>query len=308
MLNRVFLGSFIVSVIVSFGFFHSRTARPHFFSSEVPAAWVDPSIRSPYEAKATHRFWAGAVSSPGQFALDPLGSPELFSKFFPGYPDSMRTDQALWRDYFSRDFDVKVMMDSLSGDSPFGTTAYYSWAGCLDIFRRYGADVVIFGASDVAQAIPPDLLSQSLKTAKIRGLSNPRVLNCTGAAGVIDSFESMAREMVKSADRVGRPSWIIYGYSGTSAYVDSVFYDSAAISKELELRSYRRNVALGDFSQWNHPVASFWSWNDILPLKKVRAIFPSCWFRSGSTRELALEDGPFYLKPSQTRISGTKQL
>ena len=84
----------------------------------------------------------------------------------------------------------------------------------------------------------------------------------------------MAREMLKSVPRVGRPKWIVYGYSATAGYVDSVYYDSSALSKALALRAYRQNVALGSFSQWNHPVPSPWTWNDLLPLRKVSTHLP----------------------------------
>ena len=187
--KRVFLLSCLVGAAISFAMFRSASWRERRDPPALPENWVDSEIRTPYQAKASHRFWAGVLSSPGQVALDALDSPELFSRFFPGYPEAMRTDRALWRDYFSREFDVKTMSETLSGNTPFGVTVYLSWAGCMDIFRRYGADVVIFGASDVAQAIPTDLLSDLLKAAHIPGLSNPRVLNCTGAAGVIDSFD-----------------------------------------------------------------------------------------------------------------------
>ena len=271
---RSFLCSFVLGAVGSLCIIHLSLNRPRRDPPAVPSEWTAPEIRNPYAARATHHFWSGVLSSQGQLALDPLHSPELFSKLFPGYPDSMRTDQALWKDYFSRDFDVKVMSEALSVNSYYGNTVYYPWVGCLDVFRRYGADVVVFGASDVAQSLPPDLMARLIGEAKIPSLQNPRVLTCLGAAGVPEGFGEMAREMLHSTGKVGRPKWIIYGYSATSAYVDSVFYESAALAKTISLNSYRRNVALGSFSQWNHPVLFPWTWNDFIRLKQVPSHLP----------------------------------
>jgi hypothetical protein len=271
---RSFLLALVPSALILLIFFHFKSGGSRRPAPAVRSDWVSPEIHDPYAARSLKKFWAGTLSSQGQIALDPLHSSELFSKLFPGYPDMMRTDRSLWADYFSRDFDVKVMSEALSENSLYGNTIYYPWIGCLDVFRRYGADIVIFGASDVAQSLPPDLFSTLVGQAKLSGLKNPRILTCLGAAGVPEAFGDMAREMLESIEKVGRPKWIVYGYSATSAYVDSVFYESAALSKVISMNSYRRNVALGSLSHWNHPVLFPWTWNDLIRLGQVPSHLP----------------------------------
>ena len=271
-----FLVGFIFSVAVALVLFHSEFSQParEGVPETISAAWTVPGVVSPSMARVEHLFWAGRLSSPGQVAVDPLGFPELFSRFFPGYPDSMRRDRALWRDYFSRDFDIKIASEALSTGSTYGVTVYYSWTGCMDVFRRYGADIVVFGASEVGQSLPPDMLSRLLAEKNPSSPREPRVLMCLTSASVPEAVAEMSAEMLRSVPSVGHPQWVIYGYEAMSAYVGSVFYESTVQSKSAMIDAYRRNRALGPLAAWNHRVVFPWTWNDVIRLRKVSAHLP----------------------------------
>ena len=146
----------------------------------LPPSLTNSSIRTAQKAKATGLFWAGMRAPNEQMgaAIDLRTDPKVFQSLFPGYPDEMRKDQPLWKIYFTREFLPRVFDSGLSEKSGIGIMVALSWTGCFDIYERYGADVLVFGSSEVYRSIIPELLFARVHQSTLEGLSNPRILFC----------------------------------------------------------------------------------------------------------------------------------
>ncbi len=234
------------------------------FIAALPPGDAVPGVESPRLAKSLRLFVAKPLGLKSGAAIDPLASPGLFAALFPGYPETMRNDSGLWRDYFSREFGTKVSSGRLGAASPDGATAFYSWTGCIDVFRRYGADVVLLGASDTAQGVAPDLLARLLRESGVPALANARVLSCETPT----MLPEVARDTAAMLAGTGRRArWVVYGYSPGNSDTRAPEYDEILADKRAALRDYRENLTLGPLAAWDRPVAFPWSWNELLPLR-----------------------------------------
>jgi hypothetical protein len=194
--------------------------------------------------------------------IDPLHEPALMGPAFPGYPREMVSDADLWRNYFAREFETKVSASTLDlhGLEGQGMAIHESWTGCLDVLRDYGADVLIVGASDTAQSLPPDELAKYFP--------NRRILMCASPSLTVDA----TREFLKLAVEIsppGRPiGWIVFGMSTTLSFTPSIYYPAINRGKIEMLEAYRRKNFLGRYSFLNNRLSLPWSWNDILPVRR----------------------------------------
>lgn len=123
----------------------------------VPAAWIQPGVLDPEGAKLEHLFWCQGVG-----ALKVLQTPELYDGMFPGY-EAARGDSALWSRYFAERFEQTVYSPALmraTADRSLRVSA--SSFGSLDLYRKYGGDIILFGVSDTFIPVSTGLLRENL--------------------------------------------------------------------------------------------------------------------------------------------------
>ena len=148
--------------------------EPEYFQ-KITKNWLGQS-HSKAVAQWSHHLWTTAPDeSTPRLSLNFLENPDLFSIIFPGYPPEMRIDNDLWTIYFNRNFDQKIQLKKISDFSKHVLLVPLPWLGCLDIYQKYGADILILGASDAAQGIMVDLLAEKQNPK----FSNARVLTCS---------------------------------------------------------------------------------------------------------------------------------
>jgi hypothetical protein len=164
---RVFGASFGLAVVAGLAADHwayshrAPTPAQRAITAGLPDAWFDFRVPTPPDAKARHSLW---LYRPRQHrtgvALSDEGRHALQSELFPGYPESMADDAALWSRWFSEPADENVWVPRLQG--PTQIIAQGSLLGSTDVFRSYGADVVVFGNSKVFFGVVPSELSDQL--------------------------------------------------------------------------------------------------------------------------------------------------
>jgi hypothetical protein len=184
----------------------------------LPQAWIDRQVVRVSKVRDRREFWAFEKSNVRGTAIKLLETPELRGALFPGYSEAMFNDQELWRIYSTRDFSSTAWLPPLQSSASPGVLVYHSWLGCLDIFRRYGADVIVFGSSETFRSLVP------------AALSHKRVLFCTTTYSYPHQAEWLAREMARSD--VPRASWVILGVSLWSLYQDHAGFQSAQAEKK----------------------------------------------------------------------------
>jgi hypothetical protein len=144
---------------------NQRALRRSLDASAVPARYAERGVLTPESAKLQRLFWV-----PGVGALRVLENPELFDSLFPGY-EAARGDADLWRRYFTELFDQTVYSSALMKESAAKSLRVSaSSLGSMDLFRKYGADVVIFGISDSFIPVSAGMLRDGLDGAGVRGL------------------------------------------------------------------------------------------------------------------------------------------
>jgi hypothetical protein len=198
--------------------------------TRLPGKWIDPAVTKTSQVRTRHEFWAFEKSSVAGSAVRLLESPELRSALFPGYPEQMFADVELWRDYFGRDQSSTAWLPPLQSRSRTGVLLYQSWLGCLDIYRRYGADVVIFGSSETFRSVVPEVL------AKSAGSEKRRVLLCTTTYSYPQQAEWVLHEMARAGKPV--PAWIILGVSVWSLYQGHPAFIAAQAEKHGVMDRY----------------------------------------------------------------------
>ncbi len=192
-------------------------------------------------------------------ALNPWRDRALMASMFPGYDIS--DDNNLWRNYFSREFDVKVTSAYLSRGSEHGQAVYHSWTGCLDIIRRYGVDILLMGASDMAQNIPPDELAEYFPGRKILMCAAP-----TLTMDAMRSFLHLATQLYPP--QLPKPQMIVIGPSRSLAFISSIYYRALDQHKQEQIEQYQRRDLLKSYAYFNQPVLFPWTWNEIFPVKR----------------------------------------
>jgi hypothetical protein len=218
----------------------------------LPRNSIRVEIRSAQQAKANHLFWANFDRSDVGVAFDVLGDAAAFSDVFPGYPLEMARDENLWSTYFKRDFTASAWTSYLSSDGERVKVAQ-SWIGCLDIFARYGADVLLIGNSETYDTLIPIDIAKSL--APMFEGRTPRVLSCAGNSLDWSLARSTIQELGASAKQ--KPTLVIIGVSLWAWMVDS---------PELAYYRDREGARLSAY------LREFWGFGEGLSLSRI---FPS---------------------------------
>ncbi len=198
-----------------------------------------------------------------KFYIDPAEQPAILDSLYPGYggPELWR-DRQLWNNYFIRDYDTKVTSTTFSDDKEYaGVVVYQSFTGCFDIVRRYGADILILGASDLAQAVPPDVLARSFPQKKI--------LICAAPTFTLDTAVASLELIDKLyPENHPRPEYVLVGVSRTMAYLASPFYKALDWTKSELIQRYKQADFLGFYAWLNQAYRFPITWNALFPVRR----------------------------------------
>jgi hypothetical protein len=193
----------------------------------------------------------------------------------------MSRDQALWDRYFTHPMLPKSFLLKLAEYSSLELKVTFSWLGCLDIFRTYGADILVLGSSEVFHGIIPDQLA---KQVKIPLIPNPRILQCTGSVmpvPIVAEFLELLTSMPQNSPKI-----VLWGYSFWQAYSKSPFLTSTMREQMKEISEYRRGH-LKDGSQVENSIFNkvkivlnakgsdyfpILSWDQVSPLNLAKLI------------------------------------
>jgi hypothetical protein len=227
-------------------------------------------VKSPRAAKRKQLFWMENTGGEG-YAVDALASPRLFAALFPGYPEEMRLDRGLWHDYFQRTFEIDAYAGGLAQAYGREFNVILSWVGCLDIYEKYGADVVVMGTSETFRSVVADELADSLKASY--GGQKPRTLLCTATAMQIDTASEIARRL--KTLRPDLSPTVLYGLSQSVAFVEGKRNLRNGAEKRETLSSYdlqraRSRHGFVRFFETYHEV----SFADLFPKATWDAVFP----------------------------------
>jgi hypothetical protein len=225
----------------------SRRVYPELFLPEsnegkpIAADTLDPrrfdsTITDPLLMKQRGLFWAVDIGTGLGVALKALENADVFATLFPGYA-SARFDQTLWNTYFQRqDFNPSYFFEGLPvlGEHAYGVKM--SWTGCFDLYRRYGADVVVFGNSEVYRGVLSDRLARRLRDLHV--MKQPKVLACTSSGLTVNAIPLMVNELKRVS--TAKPLAIVWGYSLWTAFADGV--DVARYDQYMagDIETYRR--------------------------------------------------------------------
>ena len=143
--------------------FESRYFEPPIVPLELPVdrRLVDRAARHSGKAKRMHLFWASGAYGDG-VGIRLLDDAVLFDSVFPGYAAAI-PDRPLWARYFRQWFH-RASFNPLLSRPGAGVEVWNSWTGNLDLFSRYGADVVILGNSQ-STALSPGFLRDRFAAA-----------------------------------------------------------------------------------------------------------------------------------------------
>ena len=171
--------------------------------------------KSAKDAKAAEMFWMANIEGAGT-AIDLLNDRARFDQLFPGYGEALFQDKELWRAYFRYDFDPDSFLGSEPALMAQGFHVAYSWAGCFEIYKKYGADIVVLGSSETYKALIPAVLAADL--SPVFG-QKPRVLYCATHGMPLEIVTTTAKEL--RALSKTKPKAIVWGYSFWNSYLHS---------------------------------------------------------------------------------------
>lgn len=230
---------------------------------------VRKDISNARSAKSHRYFWIQNTGGEG-FAVDALSSPKLFAALFPGYPDAMREDADLWRSYFSRTFEIDTFNGAMSRAFGEEFVVIEPWIGCLDIYKKYGADVVVMGTSEIFRGIMVDELAKGLSEP---GEPTPKILLCTASAMQVNTAAVFAKRLKEARPEL-QPK-VLFGLSLSVAFVEGRQNDKNGREKletlrEADLQSAHSRTALFQLFQDYHEVsfANLFpriTWEEVLP-------------------------------------------
>lgn len=221
------------------------------------------------DAKSDRLFWAANIEGKG-LALNMITNPRLLDSLFPGYGYLLSTDKIFWSEYFKTEFGPNGIIWFDSGLAKQELRVAYSWLGCLDLYEKYGADVLVFGSSEVYMGLIPELLAKN--TTKLFSKS-PKVLFCATPAMTSKEVFYTAKELLQK--NTSKPQIIIWGYSFWSAYTNSSKLYEYKKNKAKEIDEYlhrkkqekNHTVLIDIVSMSKYKAADFFpkiDWNDVL--------------------------------------------
>ena len=172
-------------------------------------ALFDASVERAEDAKARGLFWLSNEPGVGA-AVRLLDAPAVFDEAFPGY-EAARDDRALWSRYFRQTFDLALRSARLSslGDTMMLNA---SWVGNFELFKHHGADLLVFGASELFMNASPGLLRDGLVGPENRDY---RILFCGTGSMMPETVRRSAEAMGPSGRKAAAAVW---GYSLWNAY------------------------------------------------------------------------------------------
>ena len=226
-------------------------------------------------AKSAGLFWASDADANG-IGVDLLKTGSVFDSIFPGYGRPLRDDKSLWRDYFQLNFGTDSYLDSQPDFSQLGFRVAYSWPGCFRIYEKYGADVLVFGSSEVYKSLSPGYFAKAVTPLFAKP---PKVLFCMTAAMPVEAVQVSLRELSRVSTH--KPKMILWGYSFWLAYTRSPKLAEYRKDKDQEYQAYLRirgNWGHKSEHDWLGQAASVkWanffpkiSWDTVLPISVDR--------------------------------------
>lgn len=242
-------------------FFFKEKTNDHFS--------IDSSASTPEDIKKKHYF-SGHYLDTQQVGVRVLQEDQVFSSLFPGYPQAMRTDIPFWDLYFTRKQTSRSFLEILPLKNSDHILVGYSLAGCMDIFKKYGADIIIFGNSEVYKGFIPDLFSKLL--TKYGFDPNTKILLCTRGGMPASGIEETAKLMKESGQHA---QLILWGYSFWSAFTKGKTIQAAEESIQKELILYKEHSSKSQsLLQWmdgshDFGFSSFFkkiNWDSLLPI------------------------------------------
>lgn len=184
------------------------------------------------KAKAVNLFWASDADANG-LGVNLFSRAAAFDAIFPGYGSALRNDKLFWQDYFKLGFEPQSFIDTEQTFSRYGFQVTYSWSGCFKIYQKYGADILVFGSSEVYKALAPGQLARNLAWAFA---TPPKVLYCVTAAMPVEAVQTSIKELLRVSAQ--KPKLIIWGYSFWLAYTNSPKLADYRKDKEKEFQRY----------------------------------------------------------------------
>ncbi len=184
------------------------------------------------KAKAVNLFWSSDADSNG-FGVNLFSKASAFDAIFPGYGAELRNDKLFWQDYFKLGFEPQSFIDTESTFSLYGFQVAYSWPGCFKIYQKYGADILVFGSSEVYKSLAPGQVARNLASAFA---NPPKVLYCVTAAMPVEAVQTSIMELLRVSTH--KPKLIIWGYSFWLAYTKSSKLADYRKDKEQEFQHY----------------------------------------------------------------------
>ncbi len=196
------------------------------------------------EAKSAGLFWMANADGKGA-AIDLLGHAPLIGSLYPGYGQALVSDKLLWRNYFESEFGPASFLNSKPEFSRLGFRVSYSWTGCLDIYEKYGADVLVFGSSEVYESLIPEQFANELAPLFS---SSPKVLFCLTPAMTMETVRMTTEEMVRLPG--GKPKIIVWGYSFWQSYMRSTKLAAYQKEQNREFAEYVERKRVRGESGW----------------------------------------------------------
>lgn len=115
-----------------------------------------------------------------------------------------------------------------------------SWSGCIDMFKKVSADIIIIGASDSAYNLPLDLVQQELQ--KINSIYS-KVLLCSRIQMSPEMLQETLMELVQTGQKA---KLIIWGYGAPAAnFKQYDFYKHFNVVQNRILHDNQRSPAFG---------------------------------------------------------------
>lgn len=189
-------------------------------------------IESPAKAKKSGLFWVGDIEGKG-FGIDLFQSVSLIESLFPGYGKKIYRDKVFQYNYFDSLFSTASFVESELGVSQLGFRVSYSWTGCFKLYRKFGADVIIFGSSEVYKGLIPKQLSEGLSPLFGKDV---KVLICATPAMSTENIKQSAQQLIQVSGQ--HPKAIIWGYSYWNAYTNSPKMADYKKERDKEIASY----------------------------------------------------------------------
>ena len=154
-------------------------------TKELPPDSVMLDTSAAPKAKRRGFFWILFPSDLGA-AISLRQKPALFDEVFPGY-EAARVDEEFWRRYMTLDFESRIYAPSVSASASGAVMT--SWGGSLELFRRFGADIVLIGSSETYNSLVPSILARSL---------GGKVLSCAGSGMRLEQAGKTAHVLAES--------------------------------------------------------------------------------------------------------------